>query len=240
MVSYGVLVLLFTYFYKNAILHPQALGVASNPALGASLFLAVIALLPLALTKLNGLTAYFLGSTGLLIIVGVLIDAYRRAKIELPLTGVYRTFSHVRAHEVRAQLEGAGIASVLQTPVPYSYNVYPMLGPVEVAVSERDRARAEEITRAAHSEEKLAVPAQEFWLWATLVIVALAFSLILIGLQVSAWPDVAMPTALALVLVGAGFFAWLRRSYREYAYWFLMLVLLLIATAYMIVQVWGV
>lgn len=235
-VSLGVLVLLFTYFYKDAILHPQALDATSTPVLGAGLFLIVMALLPLVITKLSGLTAYFLGGTGFLLIVGVLLDAFRRAKMELPLVGIYRTFSHVRAHEVKTRLERVGIGSVLQTPVPYSYNVYPMLGPVEIAVSERDRAKAEEIVRAVPSEEKLAVPAQELWLWVALVIVALVLPLILIGLQVSVWPDVATPTALALVLVSLGFFWWLRPGYREYAYWFLMLALLLIATAYMIVQ----
>ncbi|MCS6903369.1 MAG: DUF2007 domain-containing protein [Candidatus Bipolaricaulota bacterium] len=236
-VTLGVLVLLFTYFYKNAILHPQALGVASNPALGASLFLIIIALLPLVVTQLSGLTGYFFGGTGLLILVGVLLDTLRRAKMELPLVGVYRTFSHAQAHEARARLESAGIASALQTPVPYSYNLYPMLGPVEIAVSERDRARAEEIVRSTGPEAALRVPPREGVLWAVLVGVALVVLLIRIGFQISVWPDVATPTALALVLVGVGLFGWLCQSYREYAYWFLMIVLWLVALAYMTVQV---
>jgi hypothetical protein len=61
--------------------------------------------------------------------------------MDLPFVGVYRTFSHVRAHEVRTQLEGAGIPSVLQTPMPYPYSVYPLLGPVEIAVPERENER---------------------------------------------------------------------------------------------------
>lgn len=232
-ISLGGLVLLFTYFYKNAILHPQALGVASNPALGAGLFLVVIALLPLVVTRLSGLTGYVLGGAGFLILVGVLLDAVHRAKMELPLVGVYRTFSHARAHEVRARLESIGIASVLQTPVPYPYNVYPMLGPVEIAVSERDRTRAEEITRTFDPEAALPVPSREWVFWAALVGSAIIISLVGIGFRLSVWPDVATPTALALLLVGTSIFAWLRRSYREYAYWFLMTVLWLVALGYM-------
>ncbi len=49
-----------------------------------------IALLPLVLTRLSGLTAYFLGGTGVLILTGVLWDAYRRARMDLPCVGVYR------------------------------------------------------------------------------------------------------------------------------------------------------
>lgn len=58
--------------------------------LGAGLFLVAIALLPLVLTRLSGLTAYFLGGTGVLILTGVLWDAYRRARMDLPCVGVYR------------------------------------------------------------------------------------------------------------------------------------------------------
>lgn len=228
MIGHGVLILLFTYFYKNAIFHPQALGAAHNPALGVSLFLIVMALLPLVITQLSGLTGYVFGGTGFLILVGVLLDALRRAKIDLPLVGIYRTFSHVRAHEVRERLERVGIASVLQTPVPYSYNLYPMLGPVEIAVSERDRARAEETVKDLGPEAVLSVPPREGAFWAALVGAALVVFLLGIWLRLGAWPYVAMPTVLALVLVGAGFFGWLSQSYREYAYWFLMIVLWLV------------
>ncbi len=78
--------------------------------------------------------------------------------MDLPCVGVYRTFSHLQAHEVRTQLEGAGIPSVLQTPVPYPYSVYPMLGPVEIAVPERERARAVEITQTIGPERRLSLP----------------------------------------------------------------------------------
>ncbi len=61
-VSYGVLVLLLTYFYRNAIFPPQA--VRAIPAWGVGLFLAAIALVPSVLTQLSGLTAYFVGGTG--------------------------------------------------------------------------------------------------------------------------------------------------------------------------------
>jgi hypothetical protein len=70
-----VLVLLLTYFYTNAIFPSQAVRTIS--AWGAGLFLAVIALVPSVLTRLSGLTTYFVGGTGILILVGVLVDAYR-------------------------------------------------------------------------------------------------------------------------------------------------------------------
>ncbi len=143
--------------------------------------------------------------------------------------GVYRTFSHVRAHEVRTQLEGAGISSVLQTPVPYPYSVYPLLGPVEIAVPERERARAEEITRTVGPEAKLSVPPWERALWAVLVALAVAIPLIGIALQLSVWPDVVIPAALIVFLAGVGFFWWLRRDYHEYAHWFLVTVIVVYA-----------
>ncbi len=143
--------------------------------------------------------------------------------------GVYRTFSHVRAHEVRTQLEGAGISSVLQTPVPYPYSVYPLLGPVEIAVPERERARAEEITRTVGPEAKLSVPPWERALWAVLVALAVAIPLIGIALQLSVWPDVVIPAALIAFLAGVGFFWWLRRDYHEYAHWFLVTVIVVYA-----------
>jgi preprotein translocase subunit SecY len=226
-VSYGALVLLFTYFYKNAIFSPQA--VRTTSAWGAGLFLAAIALVPSVLTQLSGLTAYFVGGTGILILVGVLVDASRRARMDLPFVGVYRTFSHVRAHEVRTQLEGAGIPSVLQTPVPYPYSVYPLLGPVEIAVPERERARAEEITRTAGPEAQLSVPPWESALWAVLVALAVAIPLIGIALRLSVWPDVVIPTALIVFLAGLGFFWRLRRDYHEYAHWFLLTVIVVYA-----------
>ncbi len=74
MISYGVLVLLMTYFSKNAIFQTQS-ATPSISALGVGLFLVAIALLPLVLTRLSGLTAYFLGGTGVLILTGVLWDA---------------------------------------------------------------------------------------------------------------------------------------------------------------------
>lgn len=239
MIIYGVLILLLAYWYKNAILHPQALGVPSNPALGASLFLLVIALLPMGLAHLGGMTLYFLGGTGILIIIGVLLDAYHRAKITPPLVGIYRTFSHVRAHEAQAQLARAGIPSVLRTPLPYSYNIYPMLGPVEIAVSERDHARAEEIVKAIGPEAALRVPPREWVFWAVLVGVALVGFLLGIWFQLSVWPHAVISTALILVLVGLGLFGWLCQSHREYAYWFFMIVLWLVVLVSTIAQVWG-
>jgi preprotein translocase subunit SecY len=231
-VSYGVLVLLLTYFYKNAIFPPQAVRTLS--AWGAGLFLAVIALMPSVLTRLSGLTTYFVGGTGILILVGVLVDASRRARMDLPFVGVYRTFSHVRAHEVRTQLEGAGIPSVLQTPMPYPYSVYPLLGPVEIAVPERERARAEEITRTAGPEAQLSAPPWESALWSVLVVLAVAISVIGIALRLSIWLDVAATTALIVFLAGLGFFWRLRRDYYEYAHWFLLTLLLIGALLYML------
>lgn len=180
------------------------------------------------LTQLSGVTLYALGGSGLLVLLGVLLDAWHRAKMELPLVGIYRTFSHARAHEVRTHLASEGIASVLQTPVPYPYSVYPLLGPVEVAVSERDRVRAEELVKAVGPEAALQVPPGEKIVWAVLVGVAIIIPLVGVGLRLSVWPDVATLTALALVLVGLGLFGWLCQSYREYAYWFLMIVLWLV------------
>jgi hypothetical protein len=229
-VSYGVLVLLLTYFYTNAIFPSQAVRTIS--AWGVGLFLAVIALVPSVLTRLSGLTTYFVGGTGILILVGVLVDAYRRARMDLPFVGVYRTFSHVRAHEIRMQLEGAGILSVLQTPVPYPYSVYPLLGPVEIAVPEKERARAEEITRTVSPEVQLSVPPWESALWAVLVVLAVAIPVIGIALRLSIWPDVVTTTALIVFLVGLGFFWRLRRDYHEYAHWLLLTILLIGALLY--------
>jgi hypothetical protein len=230
--AHGMLVLLLTYFYKNAIFPPQAVRTLS--AWGAGLFLAVIALVPSVLTRLSGLTTYFVGGTGILILVGVLVDAYRRARMDLPFVGIYRTFSHVRAHEIRTQLEGAGIPSVLQTPVPYPYSVYPLLGPVEIAVPEKERARAEEITRTAGPEAQLSVPPWESALWSVLVVLAVAISVIGIALRLSIWLDVAATTALIVFLAGLGFFWRLRRDYHEYAHWFLLTLLLIGALLYML------
>lgn len=60
LISYGVLVLLLTYFYKGALVPRHA----DNPAWEAGLFLVVIALLPFVLTRLSGVSAYILGAQG--------------------------------------------------------------------------------------------------------------------------------------------------------------------------------
>ncbi len=65
-----------------------------------------------------------------------------------------------------------------------------------------------------------------------LVALAIAIPLVGIGLQISAWPEVATPTALAVLLAGLSLFWWLRQDYWEYAHWFLMFLLFVAALLY--------
>lgn len=168
-VSYGVLVLLCTYLYRNAILHPDDLQAQSVPALGAALFLGALAILPLVLSQLTGLTTYFIGGMGVLLVVGVLVDAASQARLSPPLVGVSRTFSHARAHEIKARLTKAGIPSVLQTVIPYPYLVFPMLGPVEVSVPNDEQSRAQGLLRDLGPESHY----RHYAYWFLLVLIVL-------------------------------------------------------------------
>ncbi len=236
-VSYGIVILLLTYFYKDAIVHPEELGGRRVPALGTALFLFVLALLPLVVTKLSGFTAYSLGGIGVLIVAGVLADAYHQAHLALPTINIYRTFSHARAHEITSQLAAAGIPSVLRTILPYPYTVFPILGPLEVVVSQGDQLRAQELVRNVGPEPSLKVPPHEGFLWLGLATLAVLLPAVLIWSQLSAWP--LTPTTLAVVLAGIGAFWWLRTEYRQYAYWFLIVILLLASGLYSALYSYG-
>jgi preprotein translocase subunit SecY len=247
LILYGILILAFTRFYSNAILHPEALqrvigpgeeAQVRYPILAAGIFLAALAILPYILTNMSGLTTFFLlGGTTILIIIGVLLDLIERLRpyIAVPkrqrslqLVSTYRTFSHARAHLVKSQLERSGIRCVLQTLVPYPYLVYPILGPLEVSVSVKQAAQAEEVLQAHPSpaEEDLRVPHWEIAIWLAFASV-FALILVLCLLGVADW---AIFTPMALSIISPlmiGFFWLLRRQgYREYAYWLVLLLFL--------------
>jgi hypothetical protein len=248
---YGFLILFFTYFYKNAVFHPQALSRAvrglegiprvRNPALGAGLYLALIAILPYILSNLSGLPFFALAGATPLIIIGVLFDVVQRLRAfdtvphreqDLQFVVVYRTLSHVQAHRVKGQLQRSGIPCLLQTLVPYPYLVFPMIGPVEAAVPAGQQAQAEEILQALlkheEEEEELHIPPREAAIWVLLVSFPL-FILVagpswLRASNLSLWISGAF--LLSLVMIAGLLWFLNRRGYREYAYWMALLILL--------------
>lgn len=106
---YFILVFIFTYFYTAVVFHPGQIAenlqkqggfvpgirpgkptaaylqyVTSRVILVGALFLAVIAVLPLAMQRLTGLQALAIGGTSVLIVVSVVIETL--AQIEAQLT----------------------------------------------------------------------------------------------------------------------------------------------------------
>lgn len=106
---YFILVFIFTYFYTAVVFHPAQIAehlqkqggfvpgirpgkptatylqyVTSRVILVGALFLAVIAVLPLAMQRLTGLQALAIGGTSVLIVVSVVIETL--AQIEAQLT----------------------------------------------------------------------------------------------------------------------------------------------------------
>lgn len=107
---YFVLVFLFTYFYTAVTFDPEAIsknlqrtgafipgvrpGTHTSEYLGAlitrltlvgALFLGVVAVLPLGMQMVTGVTALALGGTALLIVVSVVLDLIRRIDAQLAL-----------------------------------------------------------------------------------------------------------------------------------------------------------
>lgn len=107
-ISYFVLVLFFTYFYTAVIFHPEQIAenlqkqggyvpgirpgvptaqylqfVTNRILIVGALFLAVIAVLPLAVSQLTGTQNLVIGGTSLLIVVSVVIETVQQIEAQL-------------------------------------------------------------------------------------------------------------------------------------------------------------
>ncbi len=108
MVLSAVLIFFFTYFYSAIVFNPRDLAenlrkwggfvpgirpgkpttdyielVQSRLLFIGAVFLIIIALLPMVITNLSGLTAFFLGGTSLLIVVGVAVDTIKQIEAHM-------------------------------------------------------------------------------------------------------------------------------------------------------------
>jgi preprotein translocase subunit SecY len=108
MALFALLIFLFTYFYSAIVFNPRDLAdnlrkwggfvpgirpgkpttdfiesVQSRMLFIGALFLVAIALLPMIITNASGLTAFFLGGTSLLIVVGVGVDTVKQIEAHM-------------------------------------------------------------------------------------------------------------------------------------------------------------
>lgn len=108
MILSALLIFFFTYFYSAIVFNPRDLAenlrkwggfvpgirpgkptadfiesVQSRLLFIGALFLIIIALLPMIITNISGLTAFFLGGTSLLIVVGVGVDTIKQIEAHL-------------------------------------------------------------------------------------------------------------------------------------------------------------
>ncbi len=108
MVLSALLIFFFTYFYSAIVFNPRDLAenlrkwggfipgirpgkpttdfielVQSRLLFIGAMFLVIIALLPMIITNVSGLTAFFLGGTSLLIVVGVGVDTIKQIEAHL-------------------------------------------------------------------------------------------------------------------------------------------------------------
>jgi preprotein translocase subunit SecY len=115
-IVYFFLVVLFTYFYTFVIFHPQQIAenlqkqggfipgirpgvntaeylnkVVSRIILGGAVFLGLIAILPLSVRYLTGLSTLVIGGTSLLIVVSVVIEIVNQVEAQLSVRD-YETF----------------------------------------------------------------------------------------------------------------------------------------------------
>lgn len=109
-VAYFILVLMFTYFYSAITFDPAAISenlqkggafihgirpgrpteehisrIVTRLTLVGALFLGIIAMLPLAMKAITGITALAIGGTGLLIVVSVTLDLIKQINSQLTL-----------------------------------------------------------------------------------------------------------------------------------------------------------
>jgi preprotein translocase subunit SecY len=109
-ISYFILVFLFTYFYTAVTFDPDAIsknlqrsgafipgvrpGASTSMHIGniltrltllGALFLGLIAILPLLMQSLTGITSVAIGGTGLLIVVSVIIDLVKKIEAQISL-----------------------------------------------------------------------------------------------------------------------------------------------------------
>ncbi len=109
-VSYFVLVLAFTFFYAEIIFHPEQIAenlqkqggfipgirpgkhtadylaaTARRVVLAGAVFLAVIAVMPLAIQYLSGIQTLAIGGTSLLIVVSVVIETMKQVEAQLTM-----------------------------------------------------------------------------------------------------------------------------------------------------------
>ena len=107
-ISYFVLVIFFTYFYTSVIFHPEQIAenlqkqggyipgirpgvptaqylqfVTNRILIVGAIFLAVIAVLPLAVSRLTGTQNLVVGGTSLLIVVSVIIETVQQIEAQL-------------------------------------------------------------------------------------------------------------------------------------------------------------
>jgi preprotein translocase SecY subunit len=108
MILVAILIFFFTYFYSAIVFNPRDLAenlrkwggfvpgirpgkptadfieaIQSRLLFIGALFLIIITLLPMILTNLSGLTAFFLGGTSLLIVVGVGVDTIKQIEAHM-------------------------------------------------------------------------------------------------------------------------------------------------------------
>jgi preprotein translocase SecY subunit len=108
MILVAILIFFFTYFYSAIVFNPKDLAenlrkwggfvpgirpgkptadfiesVQSRLLFIGALFLIIIALLPMIITNISGLTTFFLGGTSLLIVVGVGVDTIKQIEAHL-------------------------------------------------------------------------------------------------------------------------------------------------------------
>lgn len=108
MILSALLIFFFTYFYSAIVFNPRDLAenlrkwggfvpgirpgkptadfiesVQSRLLFIGAVFLIIVALLPMVITNLSGLTAFFLGGTSLLIVVGVGVDTIKQIEAHL-------------------------------------------------------------------------------------------------------------------------------------------------------------
>ena len=109
-ISYFVLVLAFTFFYAEIIFHPEQIAenlqkqggfipgirpgkhtadylaaTARRVVLAGAVFLAVIAVMPLAIQYLSGIQTLAIGGTSLLIVVSVVIETMKQVEAQLTM-----------------------------------------------------------------------------------------------------------------------------------------------------------
>jgi len=109
-VTYGLLIFFFTYFYTAIVINPVDMaenlkkqgafipgvkpgtrtaeyieGVLNRVTLPGSIYLALVALVPFAITGFFQINTFFFGGTGLLIVVGVALDTVQQAEQHLLL-----------------------------------------------------------------------------------------------------------------------------------------------------------